>query len=187
MEGYYKDVTGLTRYVRNTANSLEGIYEGKGRSYGIDVMVKKDYKWLSAWVAYTLGKTEEIFEYFKTENYRRAPQDQRHEVKLAALVNLDPFYISADYVFGSGFPASPAILNGQEDDLTYSRLDAAFIYKFLDRRLKGEIGLSVLNVLNTQNIKYANFERISANQTNSINIYSEAIPITPALYLKLAL
>ena len=187
LEGYYKNVTGLTRYIRNIANSIEGIYQGKGRSYGIDVMIKKDYKGLSAWVAYSLSKTEELFEYFKKDEYRRAPQDQRHEIKLAALVNLDPFYISSDYVFGSGFPSSPSIFADDNDILTYNRLDVAFIYKFLDRKLKGEIGLSILNVLNAQNIKYANFERVATNQTNSINIYSEAIPLTPALYFKLAL
>ncbi len=187
LEGYFKDVSGLTRYIRNTGINLEGIYQGNGRSYGLDVMVKKDYRGHSAWIAYSLSKTEELFEYFKVDEYRRAPQDQRHEVKLAALANLDPFYISADYVFGSGFPSSPLILAEDGDNLTYSRLDVAFIYKFLDRKLKGEIGLSILNVLNTQNIKYANYERIATNQTNSVNIYSESIPITPALYFKLAM
>jgi hypothetical protein len=187
LEGYFKDVTGLTRYIRNTAINLEGIYQGYGRSYGMDVMIKKDYKGHSAWVAYSLGKTEEIFEYFKTDEYRRAPQDQRHEIKLAALANFDPFFISADYVFGSGFPSSPAILADEEDNLTYSRLDVAFIYKFLNRKVKGEIGLSVLNVLNTENIKYANYERVATTQTNSINIYAESIPITPALFLKISM
>jgi hypothetical protein len=187
MEGYYKNVSGLTRYVKNIANSIEGIYEGSGRSYGMDLMIKKDYQWFSGWVSYSLSKTEEIFEYFKKDAYRRAPQDQRHEVKVAALANFDPFYISSDYVFGSGFPSSAHLLVDEADNLTYSRWDVSFIYKFLDRRLKGEIGLSVLNVLNTQNIKFANYERIAANQTNSINIYSEAIPITPALYFKLAM
>jgi hypothetical protein len=187
LEGYYKDVDGLTRYIRNTAINLEGIYHGNGRSYGIDVMVKKDYKGHSAWIAYSLGKTEELFEYFKNDEYRRAPQDQRHEVKAAVLLNFHPFYFSADYVFGSGFPTSPSILVEDGDNLTYSRLDASVIYKFLDRKLKGEVGLSVLNVLNTQNIKYANYERVATTQTNSINIYSESIPITPALYFKLSM
>jgi len=187
LEGYYKNVDGLTRYIRNVANNLEGIYQGKGRSFGMDLMIKKDYKGHSAWVAYSLSKTEELFEYFKKDEYRRAPQDQRHEVKLAALANLDPFFISADYVFGSGFPSSLSILAEDGDNMTYSRLDVSFIYTFLDRKLKGEIGLSILNVFNTQNIKYANFERVATNQTNSINIYSEAIPLTPALYFKLAL
>lgn len=187
LEAYYKTVDGLTRYIRNNAINLEGIYQGIGRSYGLDVMVKKDYKGHSAWVAYSLSKTEEIFEYYQTKKYRRAPQDQRHEIKLAALANLDPFFISADYVYGSGFPSSLAILAQEEDKLTYSRLDVSFIYKFLDKKLKGEVGLSILNVLNTQNIKYANYERITANQTNSINIYSESIPLTPTLYFKLSM
>lgn len=187
LEGYYKNVTGLTRYIRNGPLGIEGIYQGKGRSYGLDVMIKKDYKGHSAWIAYSLGKTEELFEYFQKDVYRRAPQDQRHEIKAAVLVNLDPFYISADYVFGSGFPVSAHPLVENQDNLTYNRLDVSFIYKFLDRKLKGEIGLSILNVLNTQNIKYANFERVATNQTSSINIYSEAIPLTPALYLKLSL
>ena len=187
LEGYYKNVEGLTRYIRNIISGIEGIYQGIGRSYGMDVMVKKDYKGHSAWISYSLSKTEELFEYFIQDEYRRAPQDQRHEVKVAALANFNPFFISADYVFGSGFPSSSSILPDENENLTYSRLDVAFIYRFLDRRVKGEIGLSVLNVLNTQNIKYANFERIAASQTNSINIYSESIPLTPALYLKVSM
>ena len=187
LEGYYRGTTGLTRFVRNNVYHVEGIFQGKGRSYGVDVMVKKDYRGHSAWVAYSLGRAEELFEYFLDQSYRRAPQDQRHEVKAALLLNFDPFYFSADYVFGSGFP-TPAYLAAQHDNnLSYSRLDAAFIYKFLDRRLKGEIGLSVLNVMNTQNIKFANFERVPAEQTSSINLYAEAIPITPALYFKLSM
>jgi outer membrane receptor protein involved in Fe transport len=187
LEGYYKNMTGLTRYIRNLSQGIEGIYLGKARSYGMDIMIKKDLKGHSAWVSYSLGKTEELFEYFINNEYRRALQDQRHEIKLAMLVNLDPFYISADYVFGSGFPTAPSILPEEQTDLTYSRLDVSFIYKFLDKRVKGEIGLSVLNAMNTQNIKYANFERIAPNQTNTINFYSEAIPITPALYFKLGM
>lgn len=71
-----------------------------------------------------------------------------------------------------------------ERDYPYSRLDVGASWKFLNRKLKGEAGLSVLNVLNTRNIKFANFERIPLNQTSSINIYAEAIPLTPTLYLK---
>jgi hypothetical protein len=128
-----------------------------------------------------------LFEYFLNQTYRRAPQDQRHEVKAALLLNFDPFYFSTDYVFGSGFPTPAYLAEQHNNDLTYSRWDAAIIYKFLDRKLKGEIGLSVLNILNTQNIKFANFERVPLEQTNTIGLYAEAIPITPALYFKLSL
>ncbi len=187
LEGYYKETSGLTRYIRNSQYNSEGIYEGIGRSYGLDVMIRQDYRGHSAWVAYSLGRTEELFEYFISNDYRRAPQDQRHEIKAALLLNFEPFYFSVDYVYGSGFPPTPFIESVWDENLDYSRLDAAFIYKFLDRKLKGEAGISVLNVLNTKNIKYANFERVPSGQSNTVSLYAEAIPITPALYLKLSL
>jgi hypothetical protein len=187
LESYYKTTTGLTRFVRNNYYHSEGIFEGKARSVGMDVMIKKDYRGHSGWIAYSLSRTEEIFEYFLQPEYRLAPQDQRHELKAALLLNFDPFYFSADYVYGSGFPAPAYLALQQEEDLTYSRLDVAVIYKFLDRKVKGEVGLSVLNVTNSKNIKYENFERVPADQKNSVSLYAEAIPITPALYLKLSL
>jgi hypothetical protein len=187
LEGFFKNTTGLTRFIRSQRWNIEGIFDGKSRSYGFDVMLKKEYRGHQAWIAYTLSKVEEHFDYQRNNAYRRAPQDQRNELKLAALFNLDPFYISANYVFGSGFPAGIFTLAGYQDDYNYSRLDASIIFKFLDRKLKGEVGLSILNVLNTQNLKYENFEIVPAFQTSSINIYTEAIPFTPTLFLKLSL
>ncbi len=186
LEGYYKTVDGLSRFFRYRNIVAAGIYHGKGRSFGLDLMMKKDYKGSTFWVAYSLSRTEEMFDYYpeRHRKYRRAPQDQRHEVKIGVMVNLHPFYLSANYVYGSGFPISYNQNQQVEKDYPYSRLDAAASWKFLNRKLKGEIGMSVLNVLNTQNIKFSNFEKIPLNQTSSINIYAEAIPLTPTLYLK---
>jgi hypothetical protein len=169
-------------------NNIENIVSGTSRSFGMDVFLQGTLKRHSAWIAYSLSKTEEYFNYFIDREYRRAPQDQRHEIKLALLLNFNPFYFSSNYVYGSGFPFKPAtIVADDSDNLDYSRLDVSFIYKFLDRKMKGEIGLSILNVLNTQNIKYTNFERIPATHQSSITVYAEAIPFTPTLYFKIAL
>jgi len=186
-EGFYKKTKGLSRYFYLKKYGLEGVFEGTGNSYGLDLMVQKKYRRFEGWIAYTLSRTEELFDYQIKYTYRRAPHDQQHELKLAALANFEPFYFSADYVFGSGFPAGIFSLQGVEDDHPYNRLDVSAVYKFLDRKVVGEVGLSILNLLDTQNLKYENFERIPAIQTNSINIYSEAIPFTPALYLKITL
>ncbi|GMT44174.1 MAG: TonB-dependent receptor [bacterium] len=186
LEGYYKTVSGLSRFVRYKNIVVPGIYHGKGRSYGLDLMIKKDYRGSTFWVAYSLSRTEEMFDYYpgRLRKYRRAPQDQRHEVKVGVMVNLHPIYLSANYVYGSGFPITYNQNQHIGKDYPYSRLDVAASWKFLNRKLKGETGISVLNVLNTQNIKFSNFEKIPLNQTSSINIYSDAIPFTPTLYLK---
>jgi len=187
LEGYYKYTTGITRYIYSRKFNIQEIFSGNSRTYGMDVMLKKDFGRHTAWISYTLAKTEEFFEYFADQQYHRSPQDQRHEVKLALLLNFDPFFFSSDYVYGSGFPVTNSQQIENNENMTYSRWDASFIYKFLDRKVKAEVGLSVLNILNTQNVKYATFERIPDNQLNTINIYSEAIPFTPTLYLKIAM
>ncbi len=186
LEGYYKNVTGLSRYVQYKEIIQADIYHGRGRSYGLDLMLKKDYRGSTLWIAYSLSKTEELFDYFPNQYYRRAPQDQRHEIKTGLMVNLSPFYISANYVYGSGFPITFNNQHKIEKDYPYSRLDGAASWRFLNKKVQGEIGLSVLNILNTQNIKFSNFEKIPLNQSSSINIYAEAIPLTPTLFLKIS-
>jgi hypothetical protein len=187
LEGYYKTTQGITRYVNRYWKKEKDIYEGNGQSYGVDFYVQKDLRGNSFWVSYSLGRTEEKFSYFPHDDYRRAPQDQQHEVKCAALIDLNPFYVSADYVFGSGFPGNPySVMNPTPENYTYSRLDASVIYKFVMKKMAVETGLSVLNVLDTENIKYSNFTRIPLTQLNSINIQEEALPFTPSLFLKLS-
>ena len=185
IDAYYKQTDGLTRFIRSLQYDIEDVFTGKSKSYGVDFLFKHDFRSHSFWISYSLSRTEELFEYFNDGKYRRAPQDQRHEVKLAGLLNFDPLFLSADYVYGSGFP--DYVYNQQQSEIsshTYSRLDVSIIYKFLNRKLNGEVGLSILNVLNRENFKLANFERIPTNQTSSINIYAEAIPFTPTLFLK---
>ncbi len=185
IETYYKQTFGLTRFIRSVKYNIQDVFNGKSKSYGIDFLVKQNIRSHSIWVSYSLSSTEELFDYFLNGQYRISPQDQRHEIKIAGLLNFDPLFLSADYVYGSGFP--DFIYNQQPSytsNKTYSRLDVSITYKFLKRKLNGEVGLSLLNVLNRENFKLANFERIPANQTNNINIYAEAIPFTPTLFLK---
>jgi len=184
-EGYYKKSSGLTRYYNSYGYGLEDIFQGLSRSYGLDFLIKKDLNGHSGWIAYTLSKTEEFFSYFYYNRYRRAYHDQRHELKFAGLINMDPFYFSSNYVYGSGFPVPPSS-SITTKDTRYNRFDISIIYKFAEKRYQGEVGLSILNLFNTENIKLDNFERVQGIGSSPINIHAEAIPFTPALYLKLA-
>lgn len=185
VEGYSKRIFGITRFVQNRAG-LKFVYQGDSKGMGLDVMVRKDYKGNSAWVSYSLGQTKEYFPYFSDNNYRRAPQDQTHEVKIAGLLNLSPFFFSANYVYGSGFPNQAPLTASTVAIPAYHRFDAAATYQFSLRRFHLETGVSVLNVFNSHNIKYSNFVRLPASQTNTIDINAEAVPFTPALFLNLS-
>jgi hypothetical protein len=184
---YIRKTYGLTRYVNYFQQNTEDISNGKGKSYGFDFYIKQNYRGHTAWVSYTLSKTEELFNHFQDQKYRFAPQDQRHEIKLATLINFDPVYFSTNYVYGSGFPIYE-INNGTVETTRthYSRLDMAMIYKFNLKKLNGETGISVLNVFDRENILFNNLERIPAEQSNTIRLYEESVPFTPSIYLKLA-
>lgn len=188
VETYFKNTEGLTRFININQKIRNKVFQGQDRSYGVDLYIKKDYHGHSAWLSYSLSKTEEKFPYFLKDEYRRAPQDQRHELKGAVLVNVKPFCFSANYVFGSGFPLNTGtILRPKIFEPDYNRLDVAAIYRFHIHKVLGETGISILNVFNSQNIRYSNFEKVPVDQTNSINIYSEAVPFSPRLTLKLSL
>ncbi|WP_372756206.1 TonB-dependent receptor plug domain-containing protein [Labilibaculum sp.] len=183
-ETYYKKTNGHTRYYEY--QNEENISLGKSKTYGLDVFVKKDIGDHTLWLSYTLGKTQENFDYFETNEYRRAMHDQRHELKTAGLLSLKPFYISANFIYGSGFPiySDKDIIVAEPN---YSRLDAAIIYKFYPKKFRCEIGALIHNILNHENITYESYEEIPVDQINSISIYTETVPTSIRLYFKITI
>jgi hypothetical protein len=183
VEGYLKRTGGITRYLE-TGEEISR-YEGDGKTKGLDFFVKKEFKNQTLWISYTLSKTEEHFPYFPTEEYIPAMHDQRHEIKVAGLAKLKSFHFSANFVYGTGFPDPDQLPDIIDYTQTYSRLDAAIIYKLPVRKIHLDAGISVLNVLNKENIKYSNYTRIPADEINTVSIYAEAVPLTPALFLNI--
>jgi len=154
----------------------------------MDIFVRKEYKRQVAWISYTLSRTEEHYPFYGAGVYKPAPQNQTHELKAAGIFNIKSFYLSANYVYGSGFERYDFEQEENRDlGRAYSRLDAALVYKFHPGKVKAELGLSVLNVLNTDNIKFSNLRNTTVDDINLVGIYTEAVPFTPALFLKIKL
>lgn len=182
-EGYLKRTGGITRYLESgTGTSL---YEGDSKTKGMDIFIKKDFKGHTIWLSYTLSKTVERFPYFPTSEYVPAMHDQRHELKLAAMTKIRSFHLSASWVYGSGFPDPYQLPEVTDYAQPYSRLDAALIYRLSKRKVKLDTGISILNVLNTVNIKYSNYTRVPTDETTTISLYAEAVPFTPTLFLNI--
>ncbi|MGQ7870575.1 TonB-dependent receptor [Sunxiuqinia sp. sy24] len=183
VEGFVKKTEGLTRYVGQF--SEQNLYEGESKNRGIDFFLKQEYKGHEAWVSYTLSETLEKFDYFAADAFQRALHDQRHELKGAILLNFNPIHLSSSYVFGSGFPDQRLMVDG-EYERDYHRLDMAAAYRWDMPRVKLEAGISILNVLNHSNLKYANFIVLPEEQDVSLNLHAEAIPFTPTVFLNLS-
>jgi len=185
IESFYKETEGITRLIESSNTNT--LYTGNSTAKGIDFFVKQEYDGNSIWVSYSLAQTLEWFPYFQDEIYRNALHDQRHEIKFAGIVDLMPFFISANYVYGSGFLQNSGIISSTNTNYPYSRLDIAGIYRFSLKKMKLEAGISILNVFNHENIKLTNITQIpTTDEQSTLNIYSEAIPFTPTIFLNIS-
>ena len=183
LDTYYKENSNLTRYIQFSQAGY--ISDGQSKSYGLDVYVKKDFNGHSIWTSYSLGRTEEWYDYFADKTYRRAPQDQTHEFKIAGLLNLGSIHASASYIYGSGFPLFTDNIKYEYVEQDYNRVDVSLIYQFKAQHFGGEIGLSILNLLNTDNVKYNSFQLLPIDEFNTVLVNEEAMKFTPLLHLKI--
>jgi hypothetical protein len=179
VDGYYKSLGRLVRWtVDENSNQPFFHANGVGRSYGFDVRVRKIIWKLNLSGIYSWSKSEDAFNSISSGAYVRAPHDQRHETKLTATLKLKPFYVSVNYIYGSGFPIQTA-QNVIENSRYYGRLDAGLLIQKRLKKIEFQAGISVLNVLNRNNIRYNRFTSSSDGFKN----YQDAMRITPMLFL----
>jgi len=172
VEGFYKTIQNIYGY--NISNKDKDLFRinGKAKIAGVDFYLKTQLGKHEVWVAYTLSESLQNFDYFETYDYKPAPQNQTHELKGAAILNFSPLYFSANYVYGSGLEFTRSIRSGTP--IPYNRLDVATMYKITIRKVNYQLGLSVLNVFNTYNVKYTN----AINLPDEKSVYSQSIPFT---------
>lgn len=107
-EAYYKTMQHLPDYrdgaeIFNNDPIESKLLFGKGRSYGLELMLKKKKGKLTGWIAYTLSKTERQTDGINDNNWYLARQDRTHEISLVSSLQLsDKWVLSANWVFNTG-------------------------------------------------------------------------------------
>lgn len=181
MEGYFKRNKNLLYFIDNQVKSFDNI------NTGVDFLVKKEWKESVIWSSYSLVRSTQ-------------PQESTgHEIKTGVVYSLKPLYLSATYIYGIGFPYLSTGGHGhgkgdeeqehgneyQHSDISsepYNRLDLSLVYQLEMKRIKMKTGVSVLNLFNTNNVRYS--YRLS-DQDNVFNIYAKATPLTPIAFFEI--
>lgn len=106
-ESYYKDMRNVTDYERG-ANLLlnddveASIATGEGRSYGMELSLKKKGGKINGWVSYTLARTENLIEEISQEWYPTS-SDKTHDLSIVASYDLSVrVSLSAVWVYYTG-------------------------------------------------------------------------------------
>ncbi len=179
-EAYYKNYTNVTDF-RDQAQLfmnqyLEGeLRFGKGATYGIETLLRKNRGKLTGWISYTWSRSFRTIPEINEGKRYNAPYDKPHTLNLIA--SYDPgkrISSSFTWVYSTGlpvtFPTGRAFLGNKLVPIysgrneyrmpDYHRLDLSFTLRGRikpERKWQGEWNLSVYNAYNRHNTWSINF------------------------------
>jgi hypothetical protein len=188
-EVFYKDVQNRIDYIDGAnlianENIEQVILNGEARSYGLEVLLRKNTGKLRGWLAYTLSKSEQRTP-GRTESelginngaWYNTPYDKPHDISLYGSFELNKKWsFNTNFVFQTGRPTNYPIgqfeiqgivvpyygLRNVERLPDYNRLDISATLtprKNKGRSWKGEWVFSVYNVYNRRNAASINFRQ----------------------------
>jgi hypothetical protein len=209
VEAYNKDYHDLSIFSRRYRQGLivdygSLFYTGDGVARGIDFVAQRKFGRLTGWVSYTLGQVTDSFPGVDGGRPFPANQDQRHQLKTAAILVLGGWTMSATWIYGSGTPYTAPLSEYQIPLLdgtlqqyihvsdknalrlpAYHRLDMGAFHRFeTDGPWDVELGLSLFNVYNRQNVWYRQFN-LTTNPISVTDVH--LLGFTPSLDLKVTL
>ena len=186
LELFDKKSKGVSQIIRT--NQGASVLSGEANIKGADFFAKWEFKGNQIFSTVSYGIASET--YSDALNYKYNP----FEFKSGAVINLSPFWISAGFVYGNGYLDSFG--SGRYSSMgstSYSRLDLSATYQFSIKKVNFRTGVSVLNVLNNQNKKTLEVIPViqrgqGPGQGSSLltNLYAEAVPFSPAVYLEIS-
>jgi hypothetical protein len=108
VETYYKLLRNQLDY-KNGADLIfnenveSQILFGKGRAYGIELLMKKKMGRFNGWISYTLSKSERKFEAINQGEYFPSKQDRTHDVSVVGMYAINKKWsLSATWVYYTG-------------------------------------------------------------------------------------
>jgi len=201
-EVYYKNFRDLIDFRDHAELFLNQYLEGelrigKGYSYGIETLVRKNEGRFSGWISYTYSRAFRIIPEINDGNRYSSPYDKPHSINIVS--NYDIFKritASANWIYATGlpvtFPTGRAVISNAIIPIysnrnayrmpDYHRLDVSITIKGKPgKKWHDELNLSVYNVYNRHNAWSINF----VQEAGDLNVtYAEKtylFSIIPAL------
>ncbi|MGB8491969.1 MAG: TonB-dependent receptor, partial [Bacteroidales bacterium] len=171
-EVYYKSLSHQVDYIKGAmlnfnANVESQLIYGKGRAYGIELLLKKKYGRLSGWIGYTLSRSERRFGGINDGLWYPAKQDRTHDISVVGVYELPKNWtISATWVYNTGnavtFPKGAYLIDNRVVLLytdrngnrmpAYHRLDLGATKQFRKRKnFESNLTFSVYNAYSHDN------------------------------------
>jgi hypothetical protein len=110
VEGYWKKMYNQMEFNGELFNMVnqqyhieQHLYYGKGMSYGVEFMFKKNKGRMTGWISYTLGKSIRKFPEINDGQSFPAKNDRRHDLSIVTNYKLNPRWeLSGVFVYATG-------------------------------------------------------------------------------------
>lgn len=195
VELYYKNLKDVIDFKDNAITYgyllIDGeLRFGKGRSYGVELLVRKNTGKFTGWVSYTYSRSFLSIKGIDFGLEYRSPYDRPHNFVFVGNYDLSPrISFAANWIYNTGKPvtypygqytiggATYAVYNGKRNQSrypAYHRLDLSFTCKLgkLDnRRWQHEINVSVYNAYARHNTWAITFDQDKDGGIVTKNMY----------------
>lgn len=176
VDGYVKNIQGLTSFTNGFTNAAEELSPGESDIYGIDVLLRKQIENYRVWLGYTFNDIEYTFEELQANPFP-GNNDITHNFRASNTFEVKNWELSLGWTYRTGIPFTPvdgfSTVTGDIDFgavnserlPNYHRLDASLLYKFGGKEnsaFRGTFGISALNLYNRQ-IPISVFYRVDEN------------------------
>ncbi|QJP35622.1 TonB-dependent receptor [Nonlabens sp. Ci31] len=185
-KAYYKTVDGITTQSQGFTTKYEfERQQGSYDVYGAEFLLRKKFRKFSSWMSYSYLINTYTFEGLE-EIQLPSNYDLTHSFTMGSTYSIDSWNVSAGLNYRTGKPTSIPLLGNEvtngnvnfdianEQRLRdYLRIDASAVYKFkISDRFRSEIGASLWNISNRQNV-INNFFRVDeASEANQFSRFS---------------
>lgn len=188
----YKD--GVSMFSQINLESL--ILGGQGRSFGLELMLRKNFGRLTGWVSYTLSKTETKVPGINDDRWYKASNDRRNDIAVVALYDFNGKWdVSASWTFASGRPLTAPDAKYTVDGVTcyyYSqrnsymtppshRLDVAARYVRKGKKFTSIVSFGIYNLYAYQSPFVIYFEDDSSKPSGTRAVQRSLFSILPSV------
>ena len=186
LEFYYRDIFNSIDFKDHSNVILNPllygeIRQGRGKAYGMEVMIKRPSGKLNGWISYTLSRSERTIPGVNDGRTYLAPFDRTHNFSIVANYQFTERHsVSANWVFYTGnavtFPSGAAVINGlrlpvysgRNDSRmpNYHRLDVSYTLKSRpnpSRSWSYDWNFGIFNAYGRKNPWVINFREDRAN------------------------
>ncbi len=192
-EVFYKNLTNVIDFVDDAffyGNLLiDGeVRVGKGRSYGAEFIIRKNYGRLTGWISYTYSRSLRTVKGINHDEEYVSPYDRPHCISIVLNYEFnDRLNVSANWIYNTGQPvtypygkytdhgSTYAIYNGYRNKSRYPdyhRLDLSVTWKGKHHeRWQGEWNASVYNVYGRHNTWAVTFKPGENNSIETEKMY----------------